>query len=252
MEDGPRHDPDVTPRSGGLALDPDVADPWAAAVATLEAERDDAVHDLGERPEFPPTKDKRTLTRRRRNRERAERLRAQHDERVRKEQLVLTVAATGASDAEIALQIGLSRSRVQQIRTGALARLVADQHVVDYRATAMHSLGVMHQALFKHVLAPPRAEQDPIEAARVQVAAAREARQARDQMNRLMGAYPAIGVDVSGTVVHSVDVSVRAASSLEAYRRRLGRQAELAAEDEAVDALPAPALPAAAGNGSAA
>lgn len=202
-----------------------------------------------DRPDLAPTTDKRTITRRAKERERKRRLREAFEQRMALERLVLDIAATGASIREIALSITaaghkISKSRVHQIYQAAMAR-VETETVVDYRSGAMYSLGVLHQQAFKAAL-----EGD--------MAGVREARHTRDQMNRLMGAYPAIGVDLTGTVIHDHGDLGRVAGALEALQARVVRRRGLALEADAVDALDAkPAIgPAANGrivdNGSAA
>jgi hypothetical protein len=172
-----------------------------------------------------------------------------HDERIKKEQQVLAIAATGASLSEIGLQVGLSKSQVHRIYQEAMDR-VETEHIVEYKRGAMHSLGTLKQAAWRIAYSSDE-KAGPL----VRVAAMREVRMIQDQMNKLAGAYPPAQVDVAGDIIVRREVSVREATSIVA-RIQAGRV--LAGEAEAPHAWSpstnghAPELPPAHENGSAA
>ena len=168
--------------------------------------------------------DKRRETRRRKERDRKARLIAQRKDRLEKERMVLQVAASGASLADIAREVGLSKERVRQIYHSGMARLEAE-NIVEYRQAAMHSLGVLKRRAFSGAFTGD-------------VGMMREARHIQDQMNRLQGAYPPLGVDLTGVVVHQHDSMSRVATALEAIRSQRQRQSSLAIEAEAVESEP--------------
>lgn len=151
-------------------------------------------------------------------------LRAEHQERLDNEKMVLQIAASGASLSEIAREMKMSKSKVHRIYQAGMARLETES-IVEYRQAAMHSLGVLKRRAF-------------LGAFTGDVGMLREARQIQDQMNRLQGAYPPLGVDLTGVVVHQHDSMSRVVTALESIRSQRERQSTLAIEAQAVEAEP--------------
>lgn len=155
---------------------------------------------------LPPTTDKRTQTRRQKERKRRRKLIEERNERLRRENLVLAVAATGASFQEISNQlsedgaIGFSKTQVQRLYASAMDRIEA-VGIDEYRRDAMHSLGVLKQAAFREALAG-------------NVSAMNAAERIQDQMNRLQAAYPPDRLDIGADVTVRREVSVREVGSL--------------------------------------
>jgi DNA-binding CsgD family transcriptional regulator len=244
------------PTPGSGHADDALPDPWGAALAIMGQERSKDRHELGvENTTYPQTTDQRTLTRRRRAAAAHARIQAEHERRLAQERTLLAILASGASQVEIARQMGISPRTVSRIWDRAQVRLeTAGVTVIsEYRSAAMFGLGVQLQQVWRYLLTPP-APSDTVsaaESARVALMASREARFIRDQMNRLQNAYPAIGVDVSGTVNHHVDHSASVVVQLEAFRAQRARQAEIGAEADAVDLPLSMMLPAPSTNGHA-
>lgn len=180
----------------------------------------------------PSTQDKRTLTRRATEKARRRRLLIERDQRMRNENLVLAIAATGAGWEEVARQSGFSVRHVKTLYHQGLDRIEAEG-VTEFRRSQMHSLGVLKQAAYRIALTPPRGEgADPVESARVAVAAMREGRQINDQMNKLQGAYPPAQIEVGGDVTVHRETSVTHVLSI-ASRVRAARVIEATVvEDE--------------------
>lgn len=182
----------------------------------------------------PPNDPAHWESRRRHEKERKARILAADKARRDKENLVLAIAASGASLQEIANQVGLSKTQVHTIYRSAMDR-IGSENVVEYRQSALHSLGVLHQTAVRKALV------DGKDQARFM----REARQIRDQMNKLEGAYPPAQIDVAGEIRLTREISIREATGI------LARiQAQRIVDGEA--ALPAiPALNAAYNAGAA-
>jgi hypothetical protein len=174
--------------------------------------------------DLPATNDQRTLTRRATR----ERLRTQHELRVRNERLVLSAAASGASFRAIAQQMGYSERHIRNIYKRAMAR-PGDDDVAEHRAIQTDRLNRLLFATWGDSM-----ENNPL--------SVRNSLRIIQELNRMQpGAYPRVGIDVSGTIEHR-DASIeRTAWALEAIKRQRERQASFAIEAAAVDNVdPAP------------
>lgn len=154
----------------------------------------------------------------------------QRAERLKQAQQVFDLVIGGATIRRAAEMLGLSKSAAHRLYHEGLERQ-NEGTTDDFRERQLARLERMLHALWPQVV-----KGNPI--------ATREARHITDQMSRLMGAYPALGVDLTATVQASgFEGMSRVATALEALREQARRQGSLASEEAAVDELPA--LPAA-------
>lgn len=162
--------------------------------------------------------------------QRKARLLQERAERLKQAQQVFDLVIGGATIRRAAEMLGLSKSAAHRLYHEGLER--QNEGTTDeFRDRQMARLERMLHALWPQVV-------------KGNAIATREARHITDQMSRLMGAYPALGVDLTANVHASgFEGMSRVATALEALREQALRQGSLAAEESAVDELPA--LPAA-------
>jgi len=155
---------------------------------------------------------------------RKQRLLAERQERQQKAQQVFDLVVGGSTIRRAAELLGLSKSVAGRLYKEGLERQ-NEGTTDDFRERQMARLERMLHALWPKVV-----KGDPI--------ATREARHVTDQMNRLAGAYPALGVDLTATVTTHSEGMSRVAVALEALQEQARRQGVLGSEQEAVDELP--------------
>ncbi len=156
---------------------------------------------------------------------RKQRLIQERAERLQKAQQVFDLVIGGATIRRAAEMLGLSRSAAHRLYHEGLASQ-NDGTTDEFRARQMARLERMLHALWPKVL-------------KADANATREARHITDQMSRLMGAYPALGIDLTANVQASgFEGMSRVAVALEALHEQAKRQGVLASEEQAVDELP--------------
>lgn len=174
---------------------------------------------------LPPTTDQRTLTRRARNKATKERLRRQRDTRINNENLIIAAIDSGATHAALSQETGLSTTQIGRIYKRAMTR-AGTSDIAEFKAMQAHRLGSLLMATWTDAQ-----ENDP--------PSVRNALRLIQEMNRMEpGAYPAAGIDLTGTLTTN-DVSVdRLAMALASLAAQRNRRLDLAVEAEAVDELP--------------
>lgn len=192
-----------------LATQPQVSEPGTTKVSSRP-------------PVEKPTTDQRTLTRRARDRAQHERMMKEKADRELKESIVLGLAASGAGFRAIAQEVGCTEQWARKLYKRAMGR-PGDRDVVEFKAMQLDRLNRLLFATWSDSM-----DNDD--------KSVRNSLRLIQEMNRLEpGAYPRIGVDVSGTL-ETRDASVeRVASALERLHAQRQRQAVLAPESAAVD-----------------
>lgn len=158
------------------------------------------------------------------NKLRKQRLIAERAERQQKAQQVFDLVVGGSTIRRAAELLGMSKSAAGRLYKEGLERQT-EGTTDDFRDRQMARLERMLHALWPKVV-----KGDPI--------ATREARHVTDQMNRLVGAYPALGIDLTASVTTHSEGMSRVAVALEALHEQARRQGVLGSEEEAVDELP--------------
>lgn len=177
--------------------------------------------DVLDQSHYRPTTDQRTLTRRAHERARKEQIRDRMQRDFENEELIRAAAASGASFAAIAHQLGMSRNTVAKIYSRAMDR-PGDRDVVQFKAMQMDRL---NRLLFSTWAEATANDGESV----------RNAWRLIQEMNRLEGAYPRVGIDVTGEI-ETRDVNVgRVATILERIREQEERRTTLAIEATAVD-----------------
>ena len=146
-------------------------------------------------------------------------------ERLQKAQQVFDLVIGGTTLQRTADMLGISKSAAHRLYHEGLNH----QDVGTGDQFRERQLARLERML--HALWPKVVKGDPI--------ATREARHVTDQMNRLVGIYPALGIDLTATVTTRSEGMNRVAAALDALRQQQLRQGGLLAEEQAVDELPA-------------
>jgi len=168
--------------------------------------------------------DKRWVTRKAKERARRERVVRERDEKTRKENAVLAIAAGGASYGFIAAELGISETTARRLYHSGMER-VGKEDTKEFLEQMDHRHAVLLQSTWGAALRGNSQDR-------------RDALAIMDQWMKLRGAYPAAGVDVTGTVVHEHNSTHRISLTLANVQAQRERRRTLAVEDEAVDAPP--------------
>ncbi len=175
--------------------------------------------------------DKRALTRRAKERRRRQKLIEAAEEKARKETLVLGLAVTGATFAEIARQVGFSEKWTRKIYKDAIAR-PGSRDLAEFRAHQNLRLEQLFRSVYPEAVDAKSADKHE---------ARNEALRIIAEMNKLEGAYPPAQLDIAG------DLAVRREVSVAEIRRAA---AEVQADRILRGELPLPALTRTSGNGA--
>jgi hypothetical protein len=167
--------------------------------------------------------DKRWVTRKAKEKARRERLIRQRKDRIDKENAVLAIAAGGAGIEFIAKELGVSVRWARELYHSAQER-VGHEDTKSFIAAMDNRHGVLLQATWGAAI---QGDSD----------ARKDAVKIMDQWIKLRGAYPAPGIDITGTVVHEHNSTHRVAVTLTSLQAQAARRRGLATEEEAVDAM---------------
>lgn len=168
--------------------------------------------------------DKRWVTRKAKERARREKMIRDRKAKTEKENAVLAIAAGGASYGFIAHELGISESTARRLYNSGMER-VGREDTKEFLEQMDHRHAVLLQSTWGKALGGNSQDR-------------RDALAIMDQWMRLRGAYPAAGVDVTGTVVHEHNSTQRISLTLVNIQNQRDRRANLASEEDAVDAPP--------------
>jgi DNA-binding CsgD family transcriptional regulator len=168
--------------------------------------------------------DKRWVTRKAKERARREKMIRDKREKTERENAVLAIAAGGASYGFIAKELGISESTARRLYNSGMDR-VGKEDTKEFLEQMDHRHAVLLQSVWTGAL--QNKGTDRMEALRIM-----------DQWMKLRGAYPAAGVDVTGTVVHEHNSTQRISLTLLNIQNQRERRSNLASEEDAVDAPP--------------
>lgn len=173
--------------------------------------------------QLPPTTDKRTLTRRAKQKQTRDRIQRERAVRINNENLIVAAVDSGATYEAIHQQTGMSTSNIGRIYLRAMHR-AGFANAAEFKAMQHHRLGSLLMATWAGAQ-----ENDPH--------SQRQALRLIQEQNRLEGAYPAAGVDVTGDLTtHDVGIDRLAVAVMSLANQRTRRR-DLAIEAFAVDEL---------------
>lgn len=187
-------DTDATSAGIGTAAPHDVPASTPGVTMPIEFIRDAQNHII---------KDRRYAVRSERQKAKRKRLIAEKEERERKENAVMAIAAGGAGWEFVARQLGISVRYARDLYARGMER-VGKESTAEFVAAMEHRHAVLLQAHFGSALSPTDVDQTNLSL------------KIMDQWTKLRGAYPSSQVDLVGDVTVRREVSIREAMRIAA------------------------------------